>query len=427
VNARHAVPVVDHLYLGRNYADNQPTLTPLSSLLKNVLVTGNPGSGKSVKLAAIARALIRSGEASVTIFNPKPLENELYGLMDHEVRALRKRKNAPDRFPFLQYSMRPGRASHLLKLFHNREWENLAPGQQAQIIMTALAFSHSRSSEDAFFVDSSRKVVEYALTKARRRDDEVVRSFKRLHELLQPLLHRRNKELEEHLKKHGAHASYLIERLAQIESLNPDEHSAEVLAKGIDLGRFVEEPCFAYFELDSFADPAAAGEVARSTFSSFFAQISSMHRRVPTVHIVDEASSILAGNMADLFRKARATNCGFILAVQSVADLVDGNLNLLPTVLSTTQVQIFMRVSDPVGISLLRELGGQRSEYTSSFGCSQSNDGKRSYSYNLQETLVDRVNMPEIEMVNSDQHLEFMRIIGDEGLARYGSSLFINR
>lgn len=422
---------VNQIYLGRTYQWNQPVFVPLSKLLKGAIIFGSPGTGKSVKLACLVRQIIRSGRASVSVFNLKPLTNDLLGVMLHEVETLRQRENQKEPgkrrpLPLWLYSMRPGRSSHLLNAFAGEAWANFTPGQQAQVLMMAMAFSHTRSFEQAFFNDSARRVLEHTLESARDRG-EIVTTFGRLHELLKVVLNPRYKGLSEHVKTYGAHPSYIVERLAKLESLGKEGQAPQVLEAGIDLERFVREPCFAYYDLDPFIDPETAGEVTRLALQSFFSRISNVRRSVPHVIFIDEFSLVIADSLAQLFRQARETNCGLILATQSVADLQQGSTDLTNTIFNSTQVQFFMRISDAAGIRLLQEFAGKRREHSLSVTRSENRRGEPRISASLTETLVDRINMGEIELVNSERDLEFVRIIGNDSTARFNSALFVNR
>src|SRR5690606_12657639 len=222
-------------------------------------------------------------------------------------------------------------------------------------------------------------------------------------------------------KTHGAHPTYVVERLAKIESLGNGADAADALDSAIDPERFVREPCFAYYDLDPFTDPEASGEVCRLAVDNSFSRISAISRSVAHIILIDEFAIVIAASLAQLFRQARETNCGLILATQSVADLKQDSMDLTDTILNTTPVQVFMRVTEPAGMRLLRELGGTRLEHSLSVSHSRNAQGEVSSSTTVSETLVDRINVPEIERVNSDNNLEFMRIIGNEGPGKYNS------
>lgn len=421
------------IYLGRSESLNHPVFVALSTILKGMIIFGSPGSGKSVKLANLLRQLIRTAVVSVSVFNLKPLTSDLLSVLLHEVQALRERNRKrppgtrlPYTYPLWLFSLRRGRSSHLLNPFKGEFWEQLAPGQQAQLVLKAMSFSHSRSFEQAFFGDSARKILEHVFERAKERG-EVIRTFGRLHELLTAVLNPRYKGISEHVKTHGAHPTYVVERLAKIESLGNGADAADALDSAIDPERFVREPCFAYYDLDPFTDPEASGEVCRLAVDNSFSRISAISRSVAHIILIDEFAIVIAASLAQLFRQARETNCGLILATQSVADLKQDSMDLTDTILNTTPVQVFMRVTEPAGMRLLRELGGTRLEHSLSVSHSRNAQGEVSSSTTVSETLVDRINVPEIERVNSDNNLEFMRIIGNEGPGKYNSALFVNR
>lgn len=397
---------------------------PLSLVLKGTLAVGKPGSGKTALMSSLIRQAIASGKISVIFFNPKTVTNEVYANMENSAAWVRRMRKIL--FSLWRLTLTEGRSSHVLNVFTG-QWERFSPGQQTQVILAAMAISFSREYGVSFFGDAAEHLLRHLFEAARRRG-EVVRSFKRLHELCEAILNPRYKGVSEQAKEAGQHSVFIISRLAKIEAIGSEDSPPEVLTAGIDYERFVTEPCGLYCDLNAFVNPLACGELARLMLKGFFSAISTIERRVPVLVFLDEFSLLVAEGLGELLRTARATNVGLILATQSLADLNASGADLLDTVLGTTHLQAFFSADDPTTARTLLGLAGKRSEVALSVSESTPGpDGVRRQTVTHSQTVVDRLTPRELELLGSHRELALLRATSNEGLARFDASMFAYR
>ena len=318
------------LFLGVNATDNAPVLVPREVFQDHAHILGDTGSGKtSIGIASIVSQLLRDKDCSVVVLD---LKGDDLGLFE----GVRKDCEQAE-MPFRWFTNRIKHSTYLFNPLTQRYLNDLPAAMKAEIITNSLGLSYGKDYGRAFYSDANQELMSRAFAQAGQ-----IESFRHLESVLKSRLGKAKSKLMET----ASHVQSIVRRLADSNGLNATEKTAspDALDAAIDFSQVFESPQTVYMHLSSGAGTGTAAEIARLALFSMLHSAYAMdpEQRVQTFVVIDEFQRIVSGNIEMILQLARSLNIGVILANQTMSDLKQAGIDLIPAVSANTRFrQVF--------------------------------------------------------------------------------------
>jgi hypothetical protein len=364
---RSACPIErDSLYLGWAVADGSPVLVPRGVFTEHAHFLGDSGSGKtSLGLLPWLEQMVAFGDSSFVVLDMKGDSAELLATL--HAAADRARNHTGRAVPVKHFSTRTDHSTFAYNPLTQPFWDRLDPLARTDHVQNAAGMFYGTGYGPGYFTSAIGALLHYVLTKHPN-----VRTFRELADRTRHAVATASpRDLRPEVKSAGIHLLMVLDRLAACEALNvgPDAGDADIRTQALDFTAPFRDPCVYYFQLPSTLTPGIAPEVGRLAIASLLtaaATIDPANRRQVYL-VIDEFQRVVAHNLEALLQLARSMNVGVILANQTMQDLKQPDLDMIPTLESNCRFRQWFAVSSSADRKRLSDGSGLTVEQKGSF------------------------------------------------------------
>jgi hypothetical protein len=409
--------------------DGSPLLVPLRVFDGHAWVLGDTESGKtSMGLAPFVEWLAAQGRHSVVVIDLKGDDLALFGALREGTAAGRRRSRR--RIPLRYFTNEIGKATYGFNPLLQSNRSRLSRYQLTHTLCAAMNAVHGVHYGERWF--SLAGLTNVAETFRQFRD---IQSFRDLAKRLDYMIINAKRDvLHNEVRKAGLEPQLILRQLASIGALNvaASTYSAEVMERAIDFSAErspFTEPQSYYFYLSTALGPGGAGEIARLVAHTLItaAKTTPPNRRRNRVYLViDEWPEMLSANLAYVLRQARSLGVSVILANQSMQDVRNPKLDLLPVLMSNCRFRQWFAVSNVDDQELLAKLSGHTVEHLRSYSHQQGPNGA-TVGESFTELVQPRLNINDIRLASDDRSKSIIQITSGDGYARHGGFPFVVR
>ena len=238
--------------------------------------------------------------------------------------------------------------------------------------------------------------------------------------------------LSQEQRRAGSHVSMILDRLASHEALNVTTNGGypeSVAENAIDFADVFRTPQVVHFHLPSALGTATSAEMGRLALYSLLSAAQAVGPERKQVYLfIDEFQRLVAGNLELFLQTARSMNIGVILANQTLMDLQQAGVDLVPTVRANTRFKQVFAASDLKEQQELTQSSGETIVHNRSWmqylsGIPYIANGIRSMS--LTETVTPRLRPNDILLATDDPNQSIVQIRRGAGYAQYGGLPFV--
>ena len=395
----------DSLFLGVNAVDHAPIVVPRTVLNEHAHILGDTGSGKtSVGVAGIVTQLLARGDCSVVVIDLKGDDHALF----EGVRA----GAAASGLPLQHFTNRVGRASHVFNPLAQRYMRELPTAARAEAVATALGLQYGRDYGRGFYADANLDLLTRGFVQAGD-----VGSFRDLDAVLAGRPAGAGKDL----LKDASHVVTLVRRLADSHALNAqagDGTPQSALDAAIDFADVFRSPRAVHLHLSAGVGTSTAAEIGRMALYAllYSAMASDDGPRTQTYVVVDEFQRIVAANLEMVMQLARSLNVGLILANQTMADLKQPGVDLIPAVTANTRLRQDFAVSHGRDREELVKASGETVRYQASWIEKIADN----FGLAASESIQPRLRVNDLLLITDREARSLLQLTSGAGYAQYG-------
>lgn len=358
----------EEIFWGVDARDQTPILIPRSVIREHVHFLGDTGSGKtSMGIAPLLTQLVEGGDCSVIVIDLKADDQSLFELMRYgaaknsQIDPLTATDSKSWNYPFSYFTSKHNLPSHAFNPFLQTGFAELSPLQKTDLLTTSLGLQYGTDYGRKYFGDANFA----ALQKTLELFPEV-QSFSELVPALKESVHRL---LERETRQAASNLVMSIDRLAATPVVNatsaiPGFDPASL----IDLGHLFIRPQAVYFSLPSATGSVVNADLGRLVlFSLINAAQNSAKPRKQVFLVIDEFQRLVSNHISVLLQMARGLDIGVILSNQSMSDLNQVDAKILSSVTTNTRLRQVFGISDPLEISQLIDVSGERTVFQRTF------------------------------------------------------------
>lgn len=418
----------DHLLVGFSLNGDYPVLIHEPIMREHAHVTGDSGSRKtSLALAPLIAQLIGRPKTSVVVLDLKGDQTlfEATRIAVEEANAAR----AERRIQFQWFTNMQDRSTHVFNMFLQRHMRSAGPHQKMEILLKSMGMEHGEGYGPSFFSSIHRAMLGAILQDCPEAD-----SFRKLHRYVTDVLPARFKDLRlsRDMIEQSMHLFNVIGSLASFDALNvtrDDGLPRVVLNRQIDMSNVVRRPTAVFFKMHSLVEEASVREIAKL---AMFSLLTAATQRGPSDHIVyliiDEFQQIISRDVEIILRQARSHGIPTILANQTLSDLKDNQVDLIPVVQGNTRFRQIFSASDVAHQKMLIEASGDALYHMLSWGMNETLEtivAKNNETvFNVRGEIGPRLRRNDILAASSQEMQSLIQVTRDGGLSQYGGFLF---
>lgn len=330
---------VDHVFLGLHYEWLMPLLMPLSMLLRNAMIIGPPGTGKTVMMALLAIQLIAMGH-NVIILDCKgsvvTLQTVLREALSYLVNGVR--------YSVRVFNPLRGYPSHIYNPWLQIAWAQETPEERAETLLDSFGIQGDEGTDNAFFA-----AIAFLLCSDVNGWFPSVKTAGELLSLLN----------DSHLFvakggiardwNHSRHLVACLRQVAQSGALNGIPASPE---QAIDLMDVFTgpQPCLYYFFLSNTQNPRLTKMVGRIALQqlrkcAYATQFRRSNRH--TFVLADEAQELFGPMFATTVEALREFNVSVLMFHQSRAQLITAYADFRERIENAIGFQAVLGVRSP--------------------------------------------------------------------------------
>ncbi len=342
---KNAYPAIaNEIFLG--LFGNEPRLVPPAVLEGHGYILGGTGTGKTS--IAIAQLLIqvargRPEPPPIIIIDLKP-EGDRY------LRGVADWLAAKRGIPLAFFS---NRADYQSLEFDPLHALSSQPSNKAiaQTILQALIPIRIHKSEEVFFLNENRELLERVLDELQGKNFTFADIIEEVRKLS-----RESGGNREARGVHGALSDFVNMPHVRIDKRPPDT------SRDIDFGRVFTERQIAYVHLDSQSQPIASRSLGRLMLSCLLTE--AVNRKVrrqlsPDFFLfIDEFHELASENIANLLTVARSAGARCILSHQTTASL--GTDSITDVLLQNTSLQMLLSPDDEAVVNAFQRVAGEK-------------------------------------------------------------------
>ena len=418
----------DHLLVGFSLNGDYPVLIHEPIMREHAHVTGDSGSHKtSLALAPLIAQLVGRPKTSVVVLDLKgdPTLFEATRIAVDDANAARQGR--PIRLQW--FTNMQDQSTHVFNMFLQTHMRNAGPHQKMEILLKSLGLEHGEGYGPSYFSSIHR-----AMLGAILKDCPEADSFRQLHRYVTDVLPNRTRDL--HLSRdmleQSMHLFNVIGSLASFDALNvtrDDALPSVVLDRCIDMSHIVRRPSVVYFKMHSLVEEASVREIAKL---AMFSLLTAATQRGPSDHtvylVIDEFQQLISRDMEIILRQARSHGIPTILANQTLSDLKDNQVDLIPVVQANTRFRQIFSASDVAHQKMLIEGSGEALYHMLSWGMNETLDtivAKNDETvFNVKEEIGPRLRRNDILAASSQEMHSLVQVTRDGGLSQFGGFLF---
>lgn len=313
----------EQVFLGLRQDDMTPDWLPRSALLEHALIWGNPGAGKTARLAALIAQLIRSCSCSVVIIDSKGEWPLFQGVREECCYAGLPFRWVTNRVGLGSFAYNPLSQSHI-------PWRSI--NERIYPLLKALGLDYGEAYGGSWYQSNMQLFLNNLLTYY----GKSIYSFLDLARFCSdPNLYTRG-EQRLGTKEDWSNARHIhndIFRLAAVEPLNVKRDSKryppQVFQQAIDADQVFSVPQVVYFNLSSIGDDTTSRNIAKLMLYGLLDvadMIGNARARgvavksVPVFYVVDEFAPLISPTFLPALAMARSLGLGCILHQLSLGD-----------------------------------------------------------------------------------------------------------
>ena len=406
------------IYMGRVVRDGSSVLIPRTVFREHAHGLGDSGSGKtSLFLCPLIEQMVMWGDCSVIVLDLKADTLELLATLRSAAEAVRRERGI--HLPLKFFSNQLGKSTFAFNPMTQPFWSNFDLLTKTDILCGATGLTYGTDYGQGYYSSANAAILYHTL-----KTFPFVNTFRDIAECIGVVITTAKKqELHPEIRKAGVHVHEVMKRLASCEALNVTDstgHSEEVVEQAIDLSRIFREPQLLYFHLSATLSPSGAPEIARLKTYMTLAAATQTERKVPVFLFIDEFQRMVAGNLEYMLQLARSMGVGVILANQSMEDLKQSTINLIPPIEANCRMRQWFSVSSSDDQQRLINSSGLTVDRQRGASHSTKDNGGTSVTYSATEQVVPRITINDILLTSDHPFRSILRVGRGAGYAQYG-------
>jgi hypothetical protein len=413
--------------LGVNDYDGSPVQVPLE-VLTHAWILGDTGSGKtSMALAPLLEWLILFGRYSVIYIDLKGDDLAMFLSLLIATERARRRHGLP--IPLGWFTNVLGVPTYAFNALNQSNRSQLSLYQLVDLQCAALGCTYGVEYGEGWYSSANAEVLHQTLKKFPN-----VRSYRELAERVgYMIVNAKREELHNEIRKAGLHVKTVLERLADLEALNVSDsgdYSPSVLEHAIDFSgprSVFTEPQSYYFHCSTALGPTSAAAIARLVVHTLLtAARTTRNRTTPVFVVIDEFQRMATSSLEHILQQARSMGITVILANQSMQDVRNSRIDLIPVLEANCRFRQWFSVSNLEDQERLAGLSGQYVDQIISTS-RQSGPNGVTHGIQRQQVLLNRLSANAIRLASDHPQKSIVQITRGSGYAQYGGFPFVVR
>lgn len=410
----------EHLFAGVLAGTDQPLLLHDALLNSHISVCGATRSGKSSRiLLPLCVQKIRRRDCTILYIDLKGSKMEFAALGLACRRAKVNFRWVTTETPLSSYPCNP---------IDQPVWQSMSANERAQLLSAGFGLDFGEAeSGPAYFGGQCERVLRGALSLHKD-----VRSLKEINDAIcAPGFPESIGMSKRDFDSSGALLAALG-RLAALLPLNwvPGVDGDGRIAEGaIRIEQLLTEPGVVYFRFPATVEASTARVVPRLLIRLLVAAARRAGGAKQQVYIViDEAQETLQRSLSPVLKQARDLRISVWLAFQNLSDLELAAIGMTDVVLGNTSVRIFLSASDLAAREYLPKASGETSRILCGAGTSVTESGVGTsvgHSTSLQQTIMPRIGMEEINLLNATEGLCIVEAAPKSGFTLLNHPAFV--
>jgi len=419
----------DHLLVGFSMNGDYPVLIHEPIIREHAHVTGDSGSRKtSLALAPLIAQLTGRPNTSVVVLDLKG-DQTLFEAARIAVREANAVAPQDRKILFRWFTNMQDQSTHVFNVFRQRHIQSASLHQKAEILLKSMGMEHGAGYGPEYFSGVHRAVLTAILRNCPEAD-----SFRKIDRYVNEVLPLTSKDagLNYRIREQAMHLFNVISSLASFDALNitpEDRLSQVVLDRRIDMSDVVRKPHVVYFKMHSLVQEASVREIAKLALFSLLTAASRRGAGDHTVYlIIDEFQQLVSRDVEIILRQARSHGIPTILANQTLSDLKDNQVDLIPIVQGNTRFRQIFSASDVAHQDMLIRASGETIYHMASWGMTADLDAITikgdETAFNIKEEIGPRLRRNDILAASSQEMQSIVQVTRDGGLTQFGGFLF---
>jgi hypothetical protein len=421
---------IDHVFFGLHRTLLMPLLMPLSMLMRNAMIVGAPGTGKTVMLALLAIQLIAMGH-NVIILDCKgsvvTLQTLLREALNYLVNGVR--------YSVRVFNPLRGYPSHIYNPWLQTAWALESPEERAETLLDSFGIQGDEGTDSAFFA-----AVAFLLCADM---NCWFPSVKNAGELLALLNDSHLFVAKGGILKDWHHSRHLAASLRQVAQSAAASGIPTSPEQAIDLMDVFTgpQPCLYYFFLSNTQNPRLTKMVARIALQqikkcAYETQYRRSNRH--TFVLADEAHDLFGPMFAAALETLREFNVSVLMFHQSRAQLITSYADFRERIENAIGFQAVLGARTPEEIDYIvntdcevttYDLNWTQPTFTQRDGLLlhpllsyQPDPWRHPQLVNVSERTVPRLSKADVLRVSADPQAGFIRGFLNEGLWAFDAS-----